>query len=99
MIQTFQLDYVYPVKKLNIEAGGKAILRDNFSDFRSENLNNTTGFYEINPTQTNDFTYQQNVYSVYNSYQLKLTKWTAKAGLRLEHTSINAVPVTHAVIG
>ncbi|RYE29707.1 MAG: TonB-dependent receptor [Sphingobacteriaceae bacterium] len=88
--QTFQLDYVYPVKKLNIEAGGKAILRDNFSDFRSENLNNTTGLYEINPTQTNDFTYQQNVYSVYNSYQLKLAKWTAKGGLRLEHTSINA---------
>ncbi|RYY21354.1 MAG: TonB-dependent receptor, partial [Sphingobacteriaceae bacterium] len=89
-VQTMQLDYVYPVKKLNIEAGGKAILRDNFSDFRSENLNNTTGLYEINPNQTNDFTYQQNVYSVYNSYQLKLAKWTAKGGLRLEHTNINA---------
>ncbi len=89
-VQTIQLDYVYPVKKLNIEAGGKAILRDNFSDFRSENLNNSTGLYEINPRQTNDFSYQQNVYSVYNSYQLKLAKWTAKGGLRLEHTNINA---------
>lgn len=89
-VQTFQLDYVYPVKKLNIEAGGKAILRNNFSDFRSENLNNSTGLYAINPNQTNDFTYQQNVYSVYNSYQLKLAKWTAKGGLRLEHTNINA---------
>ncbi len=89
-VQTFQLDYVYPVKKLNIEAGGKAILRNNFSDFRSENLNNITGLYEVNPNQTNDFTYQQNVYSVYNSYQLKLAKWTAKGGLRLEHTNISA---------
>ncbi|MGI4749310.1 MAG: outer membrane beta-barrel protein [Janthinobacterium lividum] len=89
-VHTFQLDYVHPVKKLNIEAGGKAILRGNYSDFTSENLDNTTGLYVINPSQTNDFNYQQNVYSLYNSYQLKLTKWTAKAGLRLEHTSINA---------
>lgn len=89
-VHTFQLDYVHPVKKLNIEAGGKAILRDNFSDFTSENLDNTTGVYVNNPSQTNDFTYQQNVYSLYNSYQLKLKKWTAKVGLRLEHTTIDA---------
>ena len=89
-VQTFQLDYVHPVKKLNIEAGAKAILRDNYSDFTSENLNSTTGLYEINPSQTNNFSYQQNVYSLYNSYQLKLSKWVAKAGLRLEHTTINA---------
>ncbi len=89
-VHTFQLDYVHPLKKLNIEAGGKAILRSNFSDFTSENFNSSTGLYEINPSQTNNFIYQQNVYSLYNSYQLKLTKWTAKAGLRLEHTSINA---------
>ena len=89
-VQTYQLDYVYPVKKLNIEAGGKAILRNNFSDFTSLNQDNATGFYVINPNQTNNFSYQQNVYSFYNSYQLKLSKWTAKAGLRLEHTAINA---------
>ena len=89
-VHTFQLDYVYPVKKLNIEAGGKAILRGNYSGFTSENLDNSIGQYVINPSQTNEFNYQQNVYSLYNSYQLKLTKWTAKAGLRLEHTNINA---------
>lgn len=89
-VQTYQLDYVQPVKKFNIEAGGKAILRDNYSAFTSDNFNSKTGLYEVNPQQTNDFSYQQNVYSFYNSYQLKLTKWTAKAGLRLEHTTINA---------
>jgi hypothetical protein len=31
------------------------------------------------------------VYSAYNSYQLKFDKWTGKAGLRLEHTQVNAV--------
>jgi len=44
----------------------------------------------LDQNQSNDFTYHQNVYSVYNSYQLKLTKWTAKAGLRLEETTVNA---------
>ena len=89
-VHTFQLYYVYPVKKLTIEAGGKSILRGNYSDFTSENLDNSTGQYVNNPNQTNEFNYQQNVYSLYNSYQLKLTKWSAKAGLRLEHTHINA---------
>jgi hypothetical protein len=89
-VQTYQLDYVYPVKKFNIEAGGKAILRDNYSDFTSDSLAKISGLYVNNPSQTNEFSYQQNVYSFYNSYQLKLAKWTAKAGLRLERTTINA---------
>ena len=32
----------------------------------------------------------QDIYSVYNSYQLKMDKWTGKAGLRLEHTALSA---------
>jgi len=87
---TIQVDYAHPLKKLSIEAGGKAILRNNFSDFTNNNLNPQTGIYEIDPTQTNNFNYQQNIYSAYNSYQLKLSKWTGKAGLRLEHTTVNA---------
>jgi hypothetical protein len=46
--------------------------------------------YKTNDTLTNNFNYHQDIYSVYNSYQLKMEKWTGKAGLRLEHTSINA---------
>jgi len=88
---TIQVDYAQPLgKKFSIEAGAKAILRNNFSNFQSDTLDNTNGQYELDPTQTNNFTYRQNIYSLYNSYQLKLTKWTAKAGLRLEETTINA---------
>jgi outer membrane beta-barrel protein len=43
-----------------------------------------------NVAETNDFNYYQDVYSLYNSYQLNLDKWTVKGGLRLEHTVVNA---------
>ncbi len=87
---TVQLDYVHPFKKLTLEAGGKAILRNNFSNFQTNNYNDTIKDYVINPSQSNDFNYRQNIYSLYNSYQLKWNKWTAKGGLRLERTTIHA---------
>lgn len=88
---TFQLDYVQPFSKvLNIEAGGKAILRNNFSDFQTDTLNTTIGKYVLSPTQSNSFSYHQDIYSVYNSYQLKFEKWVVKAGARVEHTALNA---------
>lgn len=87
---TIQLDYVYPLKKLSIEAGGKAILRNNFSDFGRDDLDPNTNQYVVNTGQTSTFDYHQDVTSFYNSYQLKLTKWTVKAGLRIEHTQVSA---------
>jgi outer membrane receptor protein involved in Fe transport len=87
---TLQLDYVQPLKKLTIEAGAKAIFRNNYSDSYNEVLSNTAQ-YITDPAQINNFDYQQNVYSLYNSYQLKFNdKWVAKGGLRLEHTTVNA---------
>jgi len=87
---TFQLDYAHPLKKITIEAGVKAILRNNFSDYHLDDRDSLTNKYVTNASQTNDFNYHQNVYSLYNSYQLKLEKWTAKAGLRLERTTVDA---------
>jgi len=89
-VHTFQLDYEQPFKKLTMEAGTKAIFRNNFSAYHVDDRDSTTNQYITNPTQTNDFNYNQGVYSIYNSYQLNLEDWTAKAGLRLEHTTINA---------
>ncbi len=87
---TIQLDYVHPFKKVNLEAGAKTILRDNFSNYESSNYNEVTKEYEVNPAQTDDFKYDQDIYSIYNSYSAKWDKWNAKAGLRLEHTTVNA---------
>jgi outer membrane receptor protein involved in Fe transport len=88
--QTIQLDYIQPGKILTFEAGAKAILRNSYSNFSSDNKDSITSEYINNPAQTNDFSYFQNVYSLYNSYQLKLKKFIVKAGLRAEHTSISA---------
>lgn len=86
---TTQLDYVHPLKMITIEAGGKFIARNNFSNFNTDTLaaNNQ---YLTDSRQQNNFSYQQDVASVYNSYQLKFTKWTVKGGLRIEHTGIDA---------
>jgi len=88
---TLQLDYVQPFKKLNFEAGAKAIFRNNFSDSRNDVQDAATNIYITDSKQNQSFDYQQNVYSVYNSYQYKFNdKWVAKGGLRLEHTTVNA---------
>ncbi|MDT3403021.1 TonB-dependent receptor domain-containing protein [Mucilaginibacter terrae] len=90
---TFQLDYVHPVKQLTIEAGVKAILRGNYS-LATGQQQAGQGFVD-DLTRRNNFVYDQDVYSAYNSYQLKLTKWTFKAGLRVEHTRVNANFITN----
>ncbi len=85
---TAQVDYAYPVKNVDIEAGVKTIFRNNFSDFNTEVADPSGSFLDVN--NSNNFSYQQNIFSVYNSYQLNLQQWTIKAGLRLERTVVDA---------
>ena len=88
---TLQVDYAGPLnKKVTIEAGAKAIFRSNYSNYHQDDKDSTTQQYITNNSQTNDFNYHQDIYSAYNSYELKFDKWTGKAGLRLERTEINA---------
>jgi hypothetical protein len=72
-----ELNLIRPIGGWIIEAGAKAILGTNDSYFSDE-------------AEANDFSYHQNVYSAYNSYQLKLPGWELKGGLRLENTVINS---------
>jgi len=88
--QTYQVDYVHPVKKLSIEAGLKAILRDNKSDFQNWSQNSETGQFDLQPGMSNKFRNGQNVFGAYNTYQYNLTKWSIKAGARIEQTIIHA---------
>lgn len=88
--QTVQVDYAQPFKHISLEAGVKGIFRNNYSNFSEDTLDNKTNDYVLNPELTNDFNYHQDVYSAYNSYQLKLDKWTGKAGLRFEETTVDA---------
>jgi ferric enterobactin receptor len=74
---TLQVDFVTPIKRVNIEAGVKGILRNSNSDFS----------YNILPNQ---YANNQNVFSAYNSYQVNLKTWNINAGVRAEETSIRA---------
>ncbi|MES2064308.1 MAG: TonB-dependent receptor [Bacteroidota bacterium] len=86
---TAQLDYIHPLKAITIEAGGKIISRNSFSNFHTDTVD-ANNQYITDSRQGNDFSYHQDVYSLYNSYQLKFTKWTFKGGSRIEHTGIDA---------
>jgi ferric enterobactin receptor len=92
---TVQLDQVYPVNKINIEAGLKAIIRYNESDFQylAEDVN---GNYLADPSKTNTFNNRQTILAGYNSYQYNLKTWSLKAGVRVEHTNIDADFLTTA---
>lgn len=87
--QTGQLDYVHPLKNINIEGGAKLIARNSFSDYLYKNFVPVTG--ELLPGSVlNSFKYGQNIYALYNSYQVKLEDWGLKFGMRFERTTIKA---------
>lgn len=87
---TFQIDFVTPVKKVNIEAGVKGILRSSNSNFGYNSFNSTTGQFDADAVLSNQYTNNQNVFSAYNSYQVSLKSWNINAGVRLEGTVIRA---------
>ena len=87
---TAQLDFIDPLKIVTIEAGAKMILRNYYSDFNTDTLDAASGQYFSEADQTNNFTYHQDVYRLYNSYQVNLTNWVFKGGVRFERTDINA---------
>lgn len=88
--QTVQLDYVHPLKKINIEAGLKGILRDNDSRFESGNFDEVTQSYLPDAAMTNSYTNTQDILSAYNSYAFDRNNWGFKAGVRLEGTFVKA---------
>lgn len=87
--QTAQVDYVAPVKNLNIEAGIKGIFRDNKSNFDYSSLS-PGGQYVLNPALSDDYNNTQDVFGAYNSYGLNLKTWNFQGGVRVEETLINA---------
>ncbi|RYY25948.1 MAG: TonB-dependent receptor [Sphingobacteriaceae bacterium] len=89
--QTIQADYVHPLKKINIEAGLKAILRDNNSDFRYDTLMaGSSDQYNTNLQRSNTYQNYQYVLGAYNTYTYNYKTWSFKGGARLEETIIDA---------
>lgn len=88
---TVQVDYVHPVKSLNIELGAKAIWRDNTSKFNYLGFDTTSGSFVQVPTFSNEYNYRQDVYAWYNNYQYRKEKWGLSAGLRVEQTATRVI--------
>jgi ferric enterobactin receptor len=88
--QTVQVDYIYPVKNLTIEAGLKGIFRNNKSDYQYLSLDPGDNQFDLDPALSDQFNYTQNVFSAYNTYELNLKSWSFNGGVRLEQTVINA---------
>ena len=87
---TIQSDYIFPMRNgRKLETGVKGILRRATSDF--ESLQRTTNLedYSLNQDNTDYFRYDQDVYSVYGSYNFKVKKTSFRLGARLEHTEID----------
>ncbi len=87
---TIQSDYVLPLQKgRKLETGAKLILRKANSDYESLLKTNPADDYKLDPVNTNNFDYAQQVYSGYGSYNFKIRKWSFRTGLRLEHTEVD----------
>lgn len=87
---TVQSDYIHPFKNnQKLEFGAKAILRRASSDFISKIKYNRLEDFKTNPGNSDYFSYQQDVYSAYATYNFKIKKTTFKLGLRAEHTLVD----------
>ncbi|RYY89229.1 MAG: TonB-dependent receptor [Chitinophagaceae bacterium] len=87
---TVQGDYVHPMgNNQKFEGGIKAILRRATSDFESLTRSTSSEEYKVNLSNTNNFAYNQEVYSAYGTYSFKIKKTTFRLGARYEHTDVN----------
>eukprot|EP01037_Dinobryon_pediforme_P009393 gene9393-9473_t len=96
--QTMQIDFVTPLNRITVEAGVKAIFRNNASDFGYDSFNARDGQFEPDSLMSDQYTNTQRVLSAYNSYQLALKGWNISAGARLEQTDIRAIFISSQTI-
>lgn len=88
--KTFQIDYVHPwSKNVKMETGVKTVIRDIDSDYFSEVFNFETSAYETNAFRTDNFTYNQDVWAGYLSFNFKIgDNFGLVTGTRYEKTDI-----------
>lgn len=94
-IQQARLDYEWKFRKnLAFETGLKSTWRHLDSDFSVEDLNYDSSRWQVNPALTNHFVYSEWVPAGYVSARWRLERWSFKAGLRAEWTSIRVTELT-----
>ena len=89
---TLQSDYIYPLRNnKKIEGGVKSIIRRASSDFESMLRHTTAEDYKTNTNNTDNFNYNQDVYSAYGTFHFKVKKTAFRLGARLEHTEVEGL--------
>ncbi|PLK42936.1 TonB-dependent receptor domain-containing protein [Emticicia sp. TH156] len=89
---TVQLDFTNPLDSVStMEIGVKSIFRNVKSDYQVANAIDGSNNFENVPALANVFEYAQQVASSYLTYsRTSKNKWGINAGVRYEHTFINA---------
>lgn len=85
---TFQIDYSTPIGQVHtIEAGSKFIMRNNKSNSdRYATTVGSTSDYKFDEENSSHYRHNNDILAAYAGYGLKLSKWSARLGLRYEHT-------------
>lgn len=87
MEHTFQIDYTTPFAKHHSwEAGVKYILRRNKSDNDRYNLGTGDKDETYDSDNSSHYRHHNDILAAYTGYGLTLDKWSARLGLRYEHT-------------
>lgn len=83
--QTFQMDYSTPLNEYNnLDAGLKYILRSNTS--KSDYYTIANDIYTKNDSSSLNYKNNNDILAAYAEYSVQVNNFSAKAGLRYEHT-------------
>jgi len=94
-IATAQVDYSGLLGATNIEAGAKGSFINSKSTLDYFSANNGL---VLDPTLSDNFLYDENVYAAYTSFSHDWEKWSVKGGLRAEHTQSTGTSLALASI-
>ena len=84
-----QADYVLPYgEERQFELGFRYDERNQTTDYLLREQSIVNGPFEINLNLSNRFDFNQNIFALYTQYGAKFGKFSALAGLRLEHTGL-----------
>lgn len=87
---TLQSDFINPFnERTKIELGARATLRRATSDFESQIKYNSSENFKINPANSDNFSFFQDVLSAYGSLSFKINTINIRTGIRVEQTVIN----------
>ncbi|MBO9674860.1 MAG: outer membrane beta-barrel protein [Sphingobacteriaceae bacterium] len=87
---TVQTDFIQPfTKSMKLETGVKFVFRNAKANYLSLRKTDENLPFEPDYSNSDNFAYQQQVYSGYGSLSFTLKKLNFRTGIRLENTSVN----------